>query len=124
VEDSVLVGGQPWHGEFTHDGFRFYVGNLTLNQFSVINTTDHSFETFGNGDGSDGLSEPHGIAISPENQRVFISNRNSGGQYQPAYNFGDNSNIGTVVVISTQDNSIEKVLEIENFGSGMRLWVD
>jgi DNA-binding beta-propeller fold protein YncE len=123
-EGAVTLGGQPWHGTFSNDGGNFYVGNFTLNNFSVINTANFTAQTFGLGDGSDGLSQPHGIAISPENQRVFISNRNSGGQYQPAYNFGDNSNIGTVVVINTQDNSIEKVLEIENFGSGMRLWVD
>jgi DNA-binding beta-propeller fold protein YncE len=122
IEAAVDLGGQPWHGIFTSDGTRFYIGNFALNNFSVINTTDLSFQTFGAGDGSDGLSQPHGIEISPDNQRLFISNRNTTGNYSPYYDFGDNSTVGTVVVINTNDNLIEKVIEVENFGSGMRLW--
>lgn len=121
-EAAVSVGGQPWHSTFSNDGTKFYVGNLALNNFAVINTSDLSLQTFGAGDGSDGLSQPHGIAISPDDKYLFISNRNTGGNYHPQYDFGDNSNVGTVVVINTSDNSIAKVLEIENFGSGMRLW--
>jgi DNA-binding beta-propeller fold protein YncE len=121
-ETAVSLGGQPWHGDFSNDGTKFYVGNLKLNNFSVINTTDFSFQTIGAGDGTDGLAQPHGIAISGNTHRVFISNRNSMEMYSPYYDFGDNSTAGTVIVVNITDNSIEKVIEIENFGSGMRLW--
>ncbi len=121
IETAVPVGGQPWHNVFSSDGSKFYVGNLGLDKFHVINTADFSFQSFGAGDGSDGLSQPHGIDIHPNGQRVFISGRNTSGNYHPVYDFGDNATIGTVVVINTADNSIEKVIEIENFGSGMRL---
>ncbi|RMH89444.1 MAG: YncE family protein [Calditrichaeota bacterium] len=122
IVGAVQVGGQPWHGTFLPDGSKFYVGNLANNTFSVINTADLSVQTYGAGDGSDGLAQPHGIAASSDGRYVFISGRNTGGDYVPTFDLGDNAGIGTVVVINTADNSIVKVIEIENFGSGMRLW--
>lgn len=120
--DSVAVGTQPWHPVYTPDGSRVYVGNLGSSNFSVINTASRTAQTFGAGDGSDGLSQPHGIAVTPDGQYVFISNRNVNGNYHPRHDFGDNSRAGTVVVINTATNQIEKVLEIEAFGSGMAIW--
>ncbi len=131
IADSIMIGGQPWHPTFTDDGTRVYVGNLANNNFSVINTADNSVQSFGAGDGSDGLSQPHGIEYYKSDtgvERVFISGRNvianrvNGTGYLSRYDFGDNEKIGTVVVIDATTNTIEKVLEIENFGSGMRLW--
>ena len=121
VENAVTVGGAPWHGVFTPDGSKFYIGNLMKNQFHVINTGDLSVQTFGSGDGTDGLIELHGAAVHPNGSRVFFSGRNTTGNYKPYYNFGDNAKIGTVVVVNTADNSIEKIIEIENFGSGLRM---
>jgi DNA-binding beta-propeller fold protein YncE len=121
-EGAVSLGGEPWHGIFTSDGTKFYIGNFKFNNFTEITTTGLTFQNFGANDGSDGLSQPHGIAISSDNQRLFISNRNTNGNYSPYYNLGDNNVIGVVVVIRTSDNSIEKIIEIEDFGSGMRLW--
>lgn len=121
VETAVSVGGAPWHGVFNADGSKFYIGNLMMNKFHVINTADYSVQTFGAGNGSDGLVELHGAEIHPDGSRVFFSGRNTTGNYAPAYDFGDNSKSGTVVAINTADNSIEKVIEIENFGSGLRM---
>lgn len=120
VESAIDVGGQPWHSVFNSDGSDFYVANLGLNNFSAINTATGQFNSYGVGDGSDGLSEPHGIAIDHNDNFIFISNRNTSGDYAPRYNFGDNSKVGTVTIISTIDNSIVKVIEVENFASGIR----
>ncbi len=119
-ETSINLGGKPWHSVFSTDGSVLYAANFMLNNFAVINTSDKSFQTYGMGDGTDGLSQPHGIEISDDQSHVFISGRNTTGAYTPRNDFGDNSLAGTVTFISTADNSITKVLEIENFGSGMR----
>ena len=39
--------------------------------------------------------------------------------YQPRYDLGDNSHIGTIVVIDIYSQSIVKVIEIEKYGSGV-----
>lgn len=121
--DSIDVGEQPWHPKFTPDGSRVYVGNLLSNTVSVVNTSTRTVETtIGAGDGSDGLSEPHGLVISPDGQYVYVTNRNVNGGYTPRYNLGDNANAGTVVIINTATNAIEKVLEIEEFPSGVAIY--
>lgn len=120
---TVPVNKQPWHPVFTPDGGRVYVGNSGDNTVTALTTTTHAVLTvIGVGDGTDGLSQPHGIAVSDDGQYVFVSGRNLNGAYQPHYDFGDNATVGTVVVINTATNSIEKVIEVEEFGSGMAIW--
>ena len=121
LEGFITVGGAPWHSVFNGSGSKFYVANFMMNKFSVIDVAGATVQTYGAGDGSDGLSQPHGIAISHDNNYVFIASRNTSGGYVPAFDFGDNALVGTVTVINTASNAIEKVIEIENFGSGMRL---
>lgn len=117
---AVTLGGAPWHSAVTPDGASLYTGNLMMNNFALINTASFTAQTFGAGDGSDGLSQPHGVTMNSDGSRLFISNRNTTRNYAPGINLGDNAAIGTVVAINTTDNSIEKIIEIENFGSGMR----
>jgi YVTN family beta-propeller protein len=123
--DSIQVGQYPWHPKFTPDGSRVYVGNNLSHTVSVVNTTTRQEEMqIGMGNGSDGLAEPHGLVISPSGNYVYVTNRNRNipGEYIPRHNFGDNANAGTVVVINVQTNSIEKVLEIEEFPSGLAIY--
>jgi YVTN family beta-propeller protein len=123
--DSVTVGQQPWHPKFTPDGNRVYVGNNVSHTVSVVNTvTRQELQQIGMGDGSDGLAEPHGLVISPNGSYVYVTNRNKNipGEYTPRHDFGDNANAGTVVVINTATNEIEKVLEIEQFPSGLAIY--
>lgn len=123
IVDSIPVGEAPWHPKFTPDGQRVYVGNNASHTVSVVNTATRTVEaTIGAGDGSDGLAQPHGLVVSPDGQYVYVTNRNVNGNYTPRYNLGDNANAGTVVVISTAANAIEKVIEIEEFPSGISIY--
>ena len=121
--DSVTVQQQPWHPKFTPDGTKVYVGNNLSNTVSVVNTSTRMQETVvGLGDGTDGLAEPHGLVISPDGQYVYVTNRNKNGEYIPRYNLGTNAFSGTVTVINTATNTIEKVIEIEEFPSGLGIY--
>ncbi len=121
ITQSISVNSKPWHPAFTPDGGRVYVGNLGANTVTAINTEDFSTTVIGTGNGQDGISQPHGIAISKDGNYVFVACRNAGGQYKPRHNLGDNELNGTVVVISTTTNTIEKIIEVEDFASGMAL---
>jgi YVTN family beta-propeller protein len=123
--DSVQVGQAPWHPKFTPDGSKIYVGNNSSQTVSVVNTVTRQEEMqIGMGDGSDGLAQPHGLVISPSGNYVYVTNRNKNipAGYRPRHDFGDNTNVGTVVIINAQTNSIEKVLEIEEFPSGIAIY--
>ncbi len=121
VTRTVAVAAAPWHLAFTPDGNSVYVANNGANRVSAIDVTTGAVTEIGDGTGTDGLAGPHGIAVTKEGDFVFVSSRNVLGAYQPRFDFGDNARVGTVVVISTASNTIEKVIEIEDFGSGMFL---
>jgi YVTN family beta-propeller protein len=123
--DSVHVGQHPWHPKYTPDGNYVYVGNNVSNTVSVVNTmTRHADMTIGTGDGSDGLAQPHGLVVSPGGKYVYVTNRNVLELYTPRYDLGDNAKTGTVVVINTSSNSIDKVLELEESLSGATIYED
>jgi YVTN family beta-propeller protein len=124
VLDSISVGGSPWHPKFSPDGNRVFVGNNISHSVSVVNTESRIEEAvIGTGDGSDGLAEPHGLVISPDGNYVYLTNRNRNipAEYKARRNLGDNANIGTVVILNTASNTIEKVLEVEEFPSGLAI---
>ncbi len=122
LDGFIAAGTQPWHSVPSHDGQEIYWANLGGNQFSVFNVASEEVASYGAADGSDGLAESHGIALSADGEYLFISNRNTSGAYTPNYDFGDNSKTGTVSVIETATRQVVKVIEIEAFGSGMTIW--
>ena len=123
--DTIDVNRAPWHPVFTPDGRWVYVGNNWSNSITVIDMQDRKVVKIIEGNG---IAQPHGSAVSPDGRYVYISSRNlempeghskSGHTYTPRYDLGDNSNVGTVVVIDTRTQAIEKIIEIEEYGSGL-----
>lgn len=113
---SIEVGNRPWHPVWTPDQKYIYVGNLDDNTVSVIDAqAGQAIQTIS----GNGLAQPHGSSVSPEGDYVFISNRNTNGAYTPRHNFGNNQNTGTVVVINTATNEIEKVIEVGRSPAGL-----
>lgn len=113
---AIEVGNEPWHPVWTPDGEFVYVGNKDDNTVSVIDVNAFSVMQTISGNG---LAEPHGSAISPDGNYVFISNRNTNGSYTPRYDFGNNQDTGTVVVINTATNEIEKIIEVGRYPAGL-----
>ena len=113
---SIEVGNAPWHPVWTPDSRWVYVGNMTDNTVSVIDADNFTVAQTISGEG---LAEPHGSAITSDGSYVFISNRNTSGTYVPRYNLGNNQNTGTVVVINTATNEIDKVIEVGRFPAGL-----
>lgn len=122
IASTIPLGAMPWHPAVTPDGSRVYVGNLGANTVSVINTASNQVSTIGSGTGADGISQPHGAAVSQAGDFVFVACRNANSNYEPRFDFGDNELIGTVVVIETATDTIYKIIEIEEFGSGVAIW--
>ncbi len=115
LQRTLDVNAGPWHPALSPDGERLYFGNKGANTVTVFDTNNQVITTVS----GDGLAQPHGAAVSPDGRYVYISNNTSRGDYTPRYDFGDNADIGTVVVIDTFDHTIVKVLEVEAFPAGM-----
>ncbi|MCG8606365.1 YncE family protein, partial [bacterium] len=121
IVDTIPVNAMPWHPIVTSDGGHVYVGNNGANTITAIDVATKRVAVIGDGSGLDGISQPHGIAVTGDGQFVFVSNRNITGAYQPRHDFGDNDQVGTIVVVNTSNNTIAKVIEIEEFGSGVAI---
>lgn len=85
------------------------MGNGGANTVSVIDVDTRIISATIEGEG---LSEPFGGAISPDGRFLFISSRNSNKLYTPRFNLGTNDGIGTVTVINTETNQIERIIEV------------
>ena len=115
LQASFDVNAGPWHPVLTPDGGTLYFGNKGANTVTAFDTQSQSLTVIS----GTGLAQPHGAATSPDGRFVYISNNNSRGDYTPRYDFGDNADAGTVVVIDTATNAVVKVLEVEEFPAGM-----
>lgn len=76
--ESIKVNGAPWHPVFTPDGKYVYFGNKQTDTVTVLDVENRKVAKVIEGNG---LSQPHGIAISKDGSRVFVSNNNLSGGY-------------------------------------------
>ena len=114
--ETIDVNAAPWHPVFSPDGRFVYFGNKMASTVTVVDVENRSVAAAIEGDG---VSQPHGAAISPDGRHVYIASNNLNGTYTPRYPFGDNDKPGTVAVINTETRAIEKVLEIGPNATGL-----
>jgi DNA-binding beta-propeller fold protein YncE len=109
--ESVTVDGRPWHPQLSDDGSTLYVGSKATNTLTALDTGTLSTDTFT----GRGLATPHGSALSPNGQFLYISNSNVNGSYESAS--GDDA--GTVVVFDTETEAFETVIEVGDEPAGL-----
>jgi YVTN family beta-propeller protein len=123
--DAIDVNTAPWHPVFTPDGKWVYVGNNWDNSVTVVGMEAREVAKVIEGNG---IAQPHGSAVSPDGRYAYIASRNlkmpeghtkSAHVYKPRYDLGDNAHVGTVIVIDTATQDIVKIIEIEDYGSGL-----
>lgn len=115
LTNTIKVGAQPWHPVFSPDGEYVYFGNKQDHSVSVVNMKSRSVEAVIVGNG---LAQPHGAALSRDGKYLYITNNNLDGTYQPeGASAGERP--GTVTVINTETRTIEKVIEVGNYASGI-----
>lgn len=116
VTDTIDVNARPWHPVYSEDGRRVYFGNKGAHTVTVLNMETRSVEAVIEGNG---LAEPHGSALSADGSYLYISNNNRQGTYQPSQPRPDADPPGTITVINTATNTIEKVIEVEAYATGI-----
>ena len=112
--DSVLVGEQPWHLEFTPDGQFCYVCNRVGNTLSVIHVPmGYAMETI---TASAVFAYPHGLDISADGRYTFASNENINHLFLPRYSMNF---MGNICVVDNLTNQVVKVLEVGEMPTGI-----
>lgn len=113
---EIDVGAEPWHPTYSPDGRFIYFGNLGANTVTVV---DAESWTVANVVSGEGLSEPHGIAVTPDGARLFVSNRNVKGAYTPREALGFDEPNGTIAVIDPASGRILEVIEVAPYPAGL-----
>ena len=107
LEGSIKVGMAPWHPVFSPDGNFVWFGNKMGNRATVVDVAERTVAAT-----IEGLSEPHGAAISPDGRNVYISNNNLNGAYPGRYIWRDGHLPGVIAVIDSESREITKMLEV------------
>ncbi|AFH48793.1 Hypothetical protein IALB_1082 [Ignavibacterium album JCM 16511] len=126
--DSVIseidVNTAPMHIAVSSDGNKIFVatmgnhiagdhGNVEVieksgESWSKLTTiTDHRF------------SMPHGCDISADNNYLFVSSRNTSGMFTPKFKVVGEGKNGNLAIIDTRTIAVIKVLELEEYPSGL-----
>lgn len=98
LTDQVPVEARPWHPVFSPDGRWVWFANKGANAVTVVDTRTWTVADVVRGEG---LAEPHGVALSPDGDLVFVSSNDLGDEY-PGVG-------GTVVVIDAETREIVQV---------------
>lgn len=109
--DSVTVDGRPWHPQLSEDESTLYFGSKATNTVTALNTASLDAMTIE----GPGLATPHGSVLSPDGKFLYVSNTNENGTFESS----SDENVGTVVVIDTQTNEIDTVIEVGQEPAGI-----
>jgi YVTN family beta-propeller protein len=101
---------------YSPDGQRVYFGNKRAHTVTVLNMETRSVERVIEGEG---LAEPHGAALSSDGRTLYVSNNNRDGTYQPPQMSSASNPPGTITVINTETGTIEKVIEVGAYPTGV-----
>lgn len=121
LHKRVAVNAAPWHPAFTPDGSELWFGNQNANTVTVVDTKSWTVDAVIEGEG---LAQPHGLVVSSDGRRVFVSNENLNASYvppgtEPAAAREESSFPGTVVVIDRASREVLRVIEVGHYASGI-----
>ena len=112
---SIAVPDGPFEPIFTGDGRWIFVTCLGANRLAVVDTRNWTTAAVME---HPAFGQPHGIALSPDGQHVFVSNRHQmGGAHQ--HQGGRPTGVGTVVAFCAATRTPEQVLTVGNYAAGM-----
>lgn len=116
VTNTIDVNAQPWHPEFSPGGEFVYFGNKGAHTVTVVDMKARKVEAVIEGNG---LAQPHGSALSADGKYLYISNNNRKGTYRPKGGSPGTDPPGTITVINTRSHTIEKIIEVGAYPSGI-----
>ncbi len=140
VAHSVPVGEEPWYPAYTPDGRFVVVPNHRSNTVSLVGVAEGEVVRE---IGHDRFAMPHAAAVTVDGRYIFVSNSNlthdddhaheaespDERRYQPRYPFDrsgdgvvDNLQTGHVAVIEFSSSEVVRIIELEEFPSGMAIW--
>jgi YVTN family beta-propeller protein len=111
---TFSIGGQPWHPVYAPDGNTVYFPQRTANAVAVVDTASWTLRAQITGGG---LVEPHGSAISADGRWLYVSGRNTSGEYGETAE-GESPD-GTLNFIDTATGEVVGVVSVPAYAAGV-----
>lgn len=111
VVDTITVGKHPYDVVVSPDSKKVYVTNAGDATVSVINAVTNTVSDTISNIGELPYSNPMHIVITPDGSTIYVQTRQT----------FDNSNMATVYVINTTNNSIVDTIGIRNADGGITM---
>jgi YVTN family beta-propeller protein len=112
---TIPMPDGPFEPLFTGDGRWIFVTCLGANRVAVVDTRDWQVPAVLR---HEAFAQPHGVALSPDGQHVFVGNRHQrGGTHD--HHGGKPTGTGTVVAICAATRTADAVIETGNYTAGM-----
>jgi len=112
---TVALPDGPFEPVFTGDGRWIFVTCLSANRVAVVDAAAWKVAAVLE---HRAFAQPHGVALSPDGQHVFVSNRHQrGGVHE--HSGGKPTGTGTVVAFCAASRTPEQVLTVGNYAAGM-----
>ena len=112
---TIPLPDGPFEPIFTGDGRWIFVTCLSANRLAVVDAGNWKVAAVLE---HPAFAQPHGVALSPDGQHLFVSNRHQlGGAHQ--HQGGKPTGTGTVVAFCAATRKPEHVLTVGNYAAGM-----
>jgi YVTN family beta-propeller protein len=112
---SISLPDGPFEPMFTGNGRWIFVTCLSANQVAVVDTRGWKVVNVLE---HEALAQPHGVALSPDGRRVFVSNRHQrGGVHE--HQGGKPTGTGAVVSFCAATGMADGVIKVGNYAAGM-----
>lgn len=112
---TVAVEKGPFETAFTGDGKKLFVTNLDANVVSVVDVATWTPETVLRGEM---FQQPHAAVLSPDGQRVWVSNRHQGGGAHD-HEGHKATGSGSAVAICVASASVDTTVPAGHYAAGI-----
>ena len=117
---EIDVASGPMHIAISSDGNKIYVPSMVGNVVNVITKNGTSW-TKTNEISHPGFSMLHGSGLTQDDRYLYVSSRNTNGNFVPHFSVTGEGPPGTIGIIDTQTEEVIKLIEIEQHGAGLTI---
>ncbi|MBT8381540.1 MAG: YncE family protein, partial [Ignavibacteria bacterium] len=115
---EVSVDMMPMQIAVTSNGNKIYVGSMMMSTVNVVEKNGNNW-TRTKQISHPGFNMLHGIDLTADDRYLYVSSRNTNGNFKPYFEVENEGPPGTIGIIDTQTDEVVKLIEIEEFGSGL-----